>query len=173
MELSELKDLLSEKRPSDWDDIPDIDLYMDQVIGYMQRQHMGFDVNENLTPAMVNNYVKQEVMPKANGKKYSREHIAYLTAIVLLKQVISVGETGTLLETQLENSGIEEFYEKYISCLDKEAISVNEMICEQMTKEEMSELALDLAVSAYARKLACECILDMLDESTDEKKKKK
>ena len=106
MDTKELKRLFSEKRPSDWEQIPDIDLYMDQVTSYMQRQHIGFEVNENLTPAMINNYVKQKVMPKANGKKYDRDHIAYLTAIVLLKQVISVGDVKTLLGFQLEDEDI-------------------------------------------------------------------
>lgn len=173
MELAELKKLLSEKRPNDWDDIPDIDLYMDQVIGYMQRQHMGFEAGETITPAMINNYVKQQVMPKPAGKRYSREHIAYITAIALLKQVISVGEVKTLLDSQLSGEDIEGFYKKYQDRLDEEANCVDGMIGSEMTEEELSELALELAVSAYTRKLACECILDMIGGEDENKKKKK
>ena len=64
MDIIDCKELFAKERPENWNDIPDIDLYMDQVIGYMKRQHIGFSVSEHLTPAMVNNYVKQKVMPK-------------------------------------------------------------------------------------------------------------
>lgn len=69
LDIVDIKKILSEERPANWEEIPDIDLYMDQIVGYMKRQHIGLKVNENLTGAMVNNYVKQKVMPKANGKK--------------------------------------------------------------------------------------------------------
>lgn len=173
MDTKELKRLFSEKRPADWDQIPDIDLYMDQVTSYMQRQHIGFEVNENLTPAMINNYVKQKVMPKANGKKYDRDHIAYLTAIVLLKQVISVGDVKTLLGVQLADEDIRGFYEKFTGRLDKELTVAGDMISEDLNEKELSDLALGLAVSSYAQKLACECILDILSGDEDENSKKK
>ena len=63
MDIRDIKKLFGEERPSNWGDIPDIDLYMDQIVGYMERQHIGFRVSENLTGAMVNNYVKQNIMP--------------------------------------------------------------------------------------------------------------
>ena len=50
-----IKKMLEEKRPNNWEDIPDIDLYMDQVLSYMTRQHVGLELDENLTSAMVNN----------------------------------------------------------------------------------------------------------------------
>ena len=170
MDIIDCKELFAKERPENWNDIPDIDLYMDQVIGYMKRQHIGFSVSEHLTPAMVNNYVKQKVMPKAAGKRYSREHIAYLTAICLLKQVVSVGEVKTLLDSQMPENDIHEFYDKYVSILDKELVEVDELIKSTMSKTEISELALELAISSYAQKLACECLLETIND--DEKTKK-
>ena len=81
--IKELIYRLEHSRPENWDKIPDIDLYMDQIIGYMKRQHIGleFDGDESLTPAMINNYMKSDLLPRAHGKKYDREHIGYLTAI--------------------------------------------------------------------------------------------
>ena len=67
--LEQYKVMFKEKRPEPWDAIPDIDLYMDQVLNYMQRQHLGLKIDEKLTSSMVNNYTKQGVMPKAKGKK--------------------------------------------------------------------------------------------------------
>ena len=80
--INELVSRLENSRPESWDKIPDIDLYMDQVIGYMKRQHIGLECEgeETLTPAMINNYMKSSLLPRAHGKKYDREHIGYLTA---------------------------------------------------------------------------------------------
>ena len=162
MDILDCKELFANVRPEKWNDIPDLDLYMDQVIAYMKRQHIGFSVSENLTPAMVNNYVKQKVMPKANGKKYNREHIAYLTAICLLKQVVSVSEVKTLLESQMKENDIHDFYDKYISVLDEKFMDVDNLIDSRLSEDEVSELALKLAISSYAQKLACECLLEKL-----------
>lgn len=120
--LDEFKDKLNHTRPEQWDMIPDIELYMDQVISYMTRQHIGLELDgeENLTSAMINNYIKSGLLPRARGKKYNREHIGYLTAICLLKQVLSVSETGQLLRQQMENCSIEEFYRHYTEILDEE-----------------------------------------------------
>ena len=98
-ELEELKRRLEEERPMVWDSFPDIGLYMDQVISYVSRQLISYDGGEALTPAMVNNYIKDGLLPRAEGKKYSKTHLGYLTAICALKQVLSVRDTRTLQET--------------------------------------------------------------------------
>lgn len=161
-ELKELKRTLLEQRPNEWEDIPDIDLYMDQVLNYMVRQHVGLEKGETLTSAMVNNYIKKELLPRAKGKRYGRQHIAYLTAICLFKQVISVDSTKELLDNQLAGSDIRAFYEKYRAKLDQAYNEVAEKIDEEMDKQELSELVLELAVSSYAQKMACERLLELL-----------
>lgn len=160
--VKELKNILQTERPAAWDSLPDLDLYMDQVVGYMTRQHVGLDFGETLTPAMINNYIKKGVLPRANGKRYERSHVAYLTAICLLKQVLSVDSTKDLLDKQLEKSDITEFYEKYCTKLDSSYNDVAEKLDEGMSKEEATELALELAISAYAQKLACERLLNSI-----------
>ncbi|MFR8330973.1 MAG: DUF1836 domain-containing protein [Oscillospiraceae bacterium] len=62
---------------------------MDQLISYMPRQLIHYGEGEALTSAMVNNYIKDGALPRADGKRYSRTHLAYLTAICALKQVLS------------------------------------------------------------------------------------
>ena len=54
-ELAELKRQLMEQRPDGWDDLPDIPLYMDQVVSYLARQLSGFGEGDTLTSAMINN----------------------------------------------------------------------------------------------------------------------
>ncbi len=156
--------MFKENRPEPWNNIPDIDLYMDQILSYMTRQHLGLEVNENLTSSMVNNYTKQGLMPRAKGKRYNREHIAYLTAICLLKQVVSVSDTKTLLDYQIKDSEIRRFYEKYTQILDEELINVDNLIRTTTSKKSIADLALKLAISSYAHKLACECLIDSLKE---------
>nr|WP_315022855.1 DUF1836 domain-containing protein [uncultured Aminipila sp.] len=161
-ELNELKRILKEQRPNNWEDIPDIDLYMDQVLNYMTRQHIGLESGETLTSAMVNNYIKKELLPRAKGKRYERKHIAYLTAICLFKQILSVDSTKELLNNQLLESDIKSFYEKYCTKLDTAYDAVGEKIQENMTEQDISELVLELAISSYAQKIACERLLELL-----------
>ena len=95
-ELAELKQQLTRQRPAGWDDLPDIPLYMDQVVGYLARQMVSMGEGDALTSAMINNYIKDGLVERANGKKYGQEHLAYLTAICALKQVMSVREMKVL-----------------------------------------------------------------------------
>ncbi len=170
--LKEFKEKLMTVRPENWEQIPDLDLYMDQVISYMERQHIGLapSGDETLTPAMVNNYVKSGLLPRAKGKKYNREHMGYLTAICLLKQVLSVGETGQLLKKQMEHSDIRAFYEKYNLVLDKAFARAASVIPEDAGEEELSNLALSLAVESYAAMLTCKKILQNISQSPEKEK---
>ena len=88
-DLNELRQRLQTQRPVPWDQLPDFALYMDQVLSYMDRQVIRFDEDDGLTAAMVNNYTKSGLVPRAEGKKYNRDHLAYLTAICVLKHVMS------------------------------------------------------------------------------------
>ena len=163
--LAALRDRLTSRRPEAWEQIPDIDLYMDQVISYMGRQHIGLEPNgeETLTSAMINNYIKSGLLPRAKGKRYNREHIGYLTAICLLKQVLSVGETGILLQNQMDHREIEDFYSNYKNILDSEFGRIAADIDVDATEEQMAQQALQLAVSSYGQMLACKEILKLLD----------
>ncbi len=166
-----IKYILEEKRPAKWEEIPDIDLYMDQILSYMIRQHAGLEIDESLTSAMVNNYIKKDLLPRTKGKKYSREHIAYLTAICLLKQVLSVADTGKLLKNQVEERSEEEihsFYNKYIEIMDEEFKNVSEHFSISQDKQVLSDAALRLAISSYAQKLACQQILKALEEAEEQ-----
>ena len=96
-EFLELKRRMEEERPVPWTQLPDIALYMDQIISFMPRQLIHFDESEALTSAMVNNYIKDGLVPRAEGKRYGPIHLGYLTAVCALKKVLSVRDTGVLL----------------------------------------------------------------------------
>ena len=76
-----------------YDEIPDIDLYMDQLLAYIEKilAPLFEHTNEKiLTTSMVNNYVKQGVLPPTVKKRYSREHVIILIEICLAKQIYSI-----------------------------------------------------------------------------------
>lgn len=93
-ELLDLKQRLEGQRPASWQELPDIALYMDQIISYMPRQLIHFDEGEALTSAMVNNYIKEGLVPRADGKRYGPIHLGYLTAVSALKRSSPCGIPG-------------------------------------------------------------------------------
>ena len=82
--------------------LPDIDLYMDQVITYLDRilKPYANDDSKVMTSSMINNYVKAKLIPAPNGKKYSRNHISYMLIIAALKQILSISDIEKLFYTQ-------------------------------------------------------------------------
>ena len=176
-ELRELKERLNQERPAPWEALPDIALYMDQIISYMPRQLIRYDESEHLTSAMVNNYIKDGLLPRADGKRYGQTHLAYLTAICALKQVLSVKEMKTLIQDGLQDRTPERVYDYFCRALDKALSDTANALDENIGQENLSRLALELALRSYADRLACQRILSMLQEreegSADEKKPSK
>ena len=86
-----------------WDELPEIDLYMDQVVALMEKYMSFHKTDENskiITNSMINNYVKLGIMPAPIKKRYSREHIAYLIIICSLKQALPIADIKNLIETR-------------------------------------------------------------------------
>lgn len=173
-ELAELKKRLEEERPMPWDSFPDIGLYMDQIISYVGRQLISYDLGETLTPAMVNNYIKDGLLPRADGKKYAKTHLAHLTAICALKQVLSVKETRALMLAGGATEDPEGWYAAFFQELSLAEDCTAEVLDPDLPREELARLALRLALRSYAEKLACERVLSLLapPDQRPEKKKK-
>lgn len=172
-ELEQLKEKLAAERPVSWAEFPDIGLYKDQVVSYMHRQLINFEGDGQITSAMVNNYIKDRLLPRADGKKYSREHLAGLTEICLLKQVLSVRDTGLLLHQELDEGDHERFYSKFRQILDKALTKTAEQIDPNWEVEALSDMALRLAVSSYCDKLACERLLEIIRSKVLSEEQKK
>ena len=71
------------------EDIPNIDLYMDQVTTFMEAQI--------LTKTMINNYAKNNLLPSPEKKRYSKEHLLVLIFIYYFKNILSISDIQTLL----------------------------------------------------------------------------
>jgi len=161
-ELEKLKARLETQRPAEWEALPDLSLYMDQVIGYMPRQFIQDGEGERLTSAMVNNYIKDGLLPRAEGKRYSKVHLACLTAICALKQVLPVRDAGLLARRPGEP---EEQYAAFCRALDLALKDTAESLDVDCPQEDLPQLALTLALRSYADKLACQQIIALLREN--------
>ncbi len=167
--LSMLKEQLLNERPVPWDNLPDIDLYMDQLISYMPRQQLISSRENNITPAMVNNYIKANLLKRANGKRYSRSHLAELSIISMLKQIISVKDAA-LVFNELSGDDIRENYECYLKDLDIALKSVSGKLPDSLEDKELAEIVMRLAIDSYANKLTCLRLIDILQEKEDRKR---
>ena len=87
-------------------DIPNIDLYMDQVTSFMEKELKSTKRNDDdkvLTKTMINNYAKNDLLPAPIKKKYSKEHLLLLTFIYYFKNIISMKDIETLLKPITES----------------------------------------------------------------------
>lgn len=86
------------------EDIPNIDLYMDQVTTFMDHglaQYKRNDEDKILTKTMINNYTKAKIFPPPIKKKYSRTHLMLLIMIYHLKSILSIKDIGVLFHVAL------------------------------------------------------------------------
>ena len=173
-ELGLLKERMSSTRPVAWKNLPDISLYMDQVVSYMRRQSVIVQDEEgSITSAMINNYIKDGLVPRAQGKKYTKEPLVYLTAISLLKNVLSVRDMKLLLGEELKLGSEEKFYEEFMEILDTVFDATTQSIDVNLGEEALSHAALVFAISSCVSKLACEQILGTIRNQHSELKNDK
>lgn len=88
------------------EDIPSIELYMDQVTTFMEKELSGNKRHEDdkiLTKTMINNYSKNDLLPPSNKKKYSKDHIILLIYIYYLKNFLSISDIQNLMKPLNDN----------------------------------------------------------------------
>ena len=96
-------------------DIPNIDLYMDQVTTFMEHSLHPYKRTVDtkiLTKTMINNYTKAKILPPPVKKKYSRMHIMLLIMIFHLKTVLSIKDIATLFHSILMTDSTENMYQR-------------------------------------------------------------
>lgn len=93
-----IMDIISKLRDIDYinpEDIPNIDLYMDQVTTFMDARLASCkrsDDDKILTKTMINNYTKNNLLPPPEKKKYSKEHMFLLIFLYYFKNVLSISD---------------------------------------------------------------------------------
>ena len=173
MDLTKMRDRLRHDRPVPWEQMPDFALYMDQVLNYMDRQVIRFDRDDALTAAMVNNYTKSGLVPRAEGKKYNREHLAYLTAICILKRVMSTRDMDMLIREELQGPrNVENGYAAFCESLDKALnITADEMDSRKDT-DNLADDAIHFALLSYAAGIASSRYVALLRQEKEAARKR-
>ena len=101
-----INQVLEEIESFNIDDIPNIDLYMDQVTTYLNgkfntsKRH---DDDKLLTKTMINNYAKSRLLPPPEKKKYSKDHMIILILIFFFNNVISINDIQTIVTPLLKD----------------------------------------------------------------------
>ena len=166
------------------EDLPNIELYMDQVTTFLEEQLKNtkrFEEDKIFTKTMINNYTKNHLLPPSNKKKYSRNHMILLIYIYYLKNFLSISDIKNLLDPLNEHFDDQDsknsFYTIYNEIHKSEATFAE--LKESKKKEQLQQFAFItlLGYDIYLRKQVIEKMIDELyqPESNNkaEKKKKK
>ena len=168
-------------------DIPNINLYMDQLTTFMDETLASSKrrpEDKILTKTMINNYAKNHLLPPPDKKKYSKDHVILLIFIYYMKNVISISDINTLLaplkEEYFGGKGeitMTEIYNEMLSFFKKEESYQYDLVKEQLahseklfTDTDLSEEKVDtlrrlsficaLSFDVYLKKLMIETMID-------------
>ena len=189
-------DTLSYIRP---EEIPGIDLYMDQVTTFMD-EHLKntkrYPEDKVLTKTMINNYAKNNLLPAPNKKKYSREHILLLIFIYYFKNILSINDIEELFRpittghfARKDDLPLEDIYREIFSLESKEMEHLREdvkakyeraggtFMDDSLAEEDREYLQLfsficELSFDVYLKKQMVEQMIDELRETNPARKKK-
>lgn len=173
------------------EDIPNIDLYMDQVTTFMDKKMKNTARNPEedkiLTKTMINNYAKNKLLPPPVKKKYTKEHMLLLIFIYYFKGILSIGDIQKLLEPLTgrffqadEGVTLTDIYEEVFSLEKEEVERMKKDVAEKYEKasrtfpeasaknkeflQQFSFVCM-LSFDVYVKKLMIEKIID--DMKTD------
>ena len=146
-----------------WEALPDIELYMDQVISLVNRYLNLIPQDESnpvITASAVNNYVRLRMMPAPERKRYSRRHMACIIMICVLKQSLTLAEIQRILPAEMTEENVRQVYNDFVEKMTSTTelfIGQVEGISRQVLKPEneygCESLVLHSAVSSVLYKL--------------------
>lgn len=180
------------------EDIPNIDLYMDQVTTFMEAQlahSKRYKDDKILTKTMINNYAKNKLLPPPEKKRYSREHILMLIFIYYFKNILSISDIQTLL-TPIAQKYFKSMTEKDMTYIYNEVFSMEKEQIESLKKDLLRKYktAQDtfgdadeedqanlkrfsficlLSFDVYVKKMMIEHIIDGMNPESEHNSKKK
>lgn len=168
-------------------EMPDIDLYMDQVIQLFNHTFTNTKRNDDekvLTKTMINNYAKGKLFIPIKNKKYSKKHLILISLVYQLKGALSINDIKVTLDginKKLTNEDfeLEKFYKSFLSIQQRNALDFEQefqkraddvhMEVEKLEDEEAEKLEKILLVSSLvnisnAYRKAAELLIDELKE---------
>jgi DNA-binding transcriptional MerR regulator len=156
----------------EFDDIPEIALYMDQLTTFIDDRLKGFARQKGdkvLTKTMINNYTKDNVLPPSNRKKYDKEHIALLILIYHLKLSLTINDISSVFDIMEEEQiSVETVYRAFTRIQGEQRKQLEQKITEITDKLESTPggdaikglfAVLTLAAEAGSRKLLAEKLI--------------
>lgn len=184
-ELLEFSSALRAFKTESWSRFPSIDLYMDQVVTYLERLLLLFDTDaagKVITPSMVNNYVKEGYVKRPVNKKYDREHLVSLYILSMLKPILPIPLIASSLGSFGNEQQYQNFFEELAKLQDNAFSDISEKLSAALEQTALEDyetqlrlFALQLTSEANARKIAAEKILSTLNSQkpkANEKDKK-
>ncbi|MDD3171636.1 MAG: DUF1836 domain-containing protein [Bacilli bacterium] len=168
----------------EWEKLPDLDLYMDQVVTYLEKQLalLSDDSEEKLvSTSMINNYVKANLIPSPIQKKYSKEHIAHILAVCTVKQVLPINKIGQMLEiVKCQDFNYENIYTQFahsqakeIGLISKESLKRIDYVTDKNTEPDkikslILQYAFKLALDAQVKKTIASRLLKAMTKPDEE-----
>ena len=122
-------DTLAKRSLPRWEELPDLELYMDQVLSLIGR-YIPSGEAKGLTASMVNNYVKQKVLPPPVNKRYGRGHIAALLMLCTLKSVMPISAIQQLFQSRGGAEGLQQLYSGFRELYSQ----VNQAVADQLSR---------------------------------------
>ncbi|WP_328597758.1 DUF1836 domain-containing protein [Velocimicrobium porci] len=126
------------------EEIPNIDLYMDQVTTFIDEHLSGskrYPDDKLLTKTMINNYTKNNLLPSPNKKKYSKEHMLLLIFIYYFKNILSISDIQTIFTPLTErfynhqnDISLEEIYNQIFQLSEEQINSLTKDVIRKYTK---------------------------------------
>ena len=117
----------------EWDSIPDLGLYMDQVV-VLLAQYLNFipampgGKESFVTSSTINNYVRLKIMPAPEKRKYHRIHIAYLIMILTMKQSLSISDVQKVIPPDSSEEEVRAVYDDYSEKFRRLALFFNQQV---------------------------------------------
>ena len=159
-------------------DVPNIDLYMDQIMSLFDvylSDHKRNEDDKLLTKTMINNYSKVGLLKPIKGKKYSKDHILQMLLIYSLKNTITLPEIKTILEPYHEHTNqIEPIYDEFLTMKKDVSHIITESIVhyintKQMELNNQNDLTLMLLLLCTSSNQLKSIVESTLDQITEKK----
>ena len=178
--LEELENALKGYTLPLWDSLPDIELYMDQVISlitkYMEIYGSVTGQMRVITPSMINNYVKLGIIPAPVKKKYSKIHLSYLLIICTLKHTLDISTIQRIIPVDLSEEEVKHTYNSFVvnqrkafSYVTDSIKSVAEPIIELEgdNPDRINDLVMQVSASANIFKILTQNVSKLPEELKD------
>ncbi|MBC3887993.1 DUF1836 domain-containing protein [Acetobacterium paludosum] len=160
-----------------WNELPEIDLYMDQVVSILEKNCSLFTENEGekiITATMINNYVKHKIIAPPVKRRYNQTHLAYLFVVCIMKRILSISEIGDLIFYLINVYSIEDAYDLFCEELEfaiKTVFAPNQKANPIKAETTHQLMLLEAVVLAFANKLYFQNEIKKLAIDREEAKK--